>query len=363
MKSLLQQRILIALGLALLAVLIPVTTGRTKPSPDGIAMDTLNQQTQGVCPQGPPACRFTQIQDAIDAAPEGTIIAIKSGTYEENLIVRKSLILQAAEGEHVVVKSAMESLATLLLVSSRPIQVSVIGLTLSPARQHQGNGIEIMGTVAARLERNTIQDYQWGILVLGKVGQVGLSDLPLVIHENTIHSGIWILQSTTVAVSKNAIQRNAAPEPVGIAIDNSGDIMVSENLIEGGGGVWISQSFVKMMTRNIIRKNIAGVHIEGSRVSLSDNQIEQNGWGVAVASRSRGPRDSLVWLTGNRITQQEYYGLVVESLGYIATCRGNQIRDNQKGDYRVQSPTISFFGEPKRDPAAEEKLRQQCEAG
>ncbi|MDW8030240.1 MAG: hypothetical protein RMJ29_00210 [Candidatus Bipolaricaulota bacterium] len=46
---------------------------------------------------------------------------IKAGTYEENLIIRKSLTLQAAEGERVVVKSATESLPTLLLVNGRPI--------------------------------------------------------------------------------------------------------------------------------------------------------------------------------------------------------------------------------------------------
>ena len=357
MKSLLQQRIIIALGLALVAVLIAVTPGRTKPSP--VHMTIPHQQTLVVCPQGSPSCHFTQIQDAIDAAPEGTIITIKSGTYEENLIVRKSLTIQAPEGEQVVVKSAMESLPTLLLVNGRPIHVEVKGLTLQPARPHQGNGIEVMGMVTGRIERNTIQGYQWGILILGKMGQAGLSNLPLVINENTIHSSIWIQESATVTISKNAIQRNAASEPVGIAIGNSGDIVVSENLIEGGGGVWISQSYADVK-RNIIKKNMAGIYIEGSRVSLSDNEIEQNGLGVAIPLRP----NTLVELTGNRITHQEYYGFVVESrqsLEQIAQCQGNHIRDNKQGDYRVQSPVI--FGEPKRDLAAEEKLRQQCEGG
>jgi hypothetical protein len=94
-----------------------------------------------------------------------------------------------------------------------------------------------------------------------------------------IHSSIRILQSTRVTVSKNAIQGNAAPEPIAIAIDYSGDIVVSGNLIEGGGGVWILLSGLIDITRNIIRKNFAGVTIEGSKVSVSDNQIEQNGWG------------------------------------------------------------------------------------
>lgn len=197
--------------------------------------------------------------------------------------------------------------------------------------------------VTARIERNTIHDHQWGILVLGKVGQAGLSELPVVIHENTIHSSIWIWQSTTVAVSKNAILRNEASEPIVIAIDDSGDIVISENLIEGSLGVWISQSFVKMMTRNIIRKNFISIYTEGSRVSLSDNQIEQNGWGVAVASRWRGPQDSLVQLTGNRITQQEYYGLVVSAKeGKIATLCYNQ-REPERRQHVKRRTLIALF--------------------
>jgi nitrous oxidase accessory protein NosD len=360
MMSFLNSRMMILLGPAFIGILLVSALGKTKPPAEYMKnpMAQLDQQTWIVCPQGLPVCRFTQIQAAIDAAPEGAVIAIKTGTYEENLIVRKSLNIQAAEGKQVVVKSAMESLPTLLLVNGRPIHVEIKGLTFQPARPHQGNGIEIMGMVAARLEHNTIQDYQWGILVLGKTE--GISDLPVIIHENMIHSSIRILQSTRVTVSKNAIQGNAAPEPIGIAIDYSGDIVVSENLIEGGGGVWILLSGLIDITRNIIRKNFAGVTIEGSKVSVSDNQIEQNGWGVAVISRfQQGALGSLVWLTGNRITQQELFGLGVERLEYIATCEGNHIRDNKEGDYRLQSPLISL--KPERDLVAEEKLRQKCE--
>ncbi len=361
MKSLLQQRIIISLSLALIAVLIAVTPERTKPASITSTSNNMtmsNQQTWVVCPQGPPVCRFTQIQDAIDAAPEGTVIAIKTGTYEENLIVRKSLTIQAAEGEQVVIKSPVERFPTLLLVSGwYPIHVEIDGLTFQPARPQEGNGIEILGMVAARLERNTLDDYEFAILVVGKEAERGPSKLPVVITENTIHSSIGIRSSVSVEISKNSLRPKAAEATVselGISIEASGDIMVLENLLEGGA-VWISHSLDVDIERNIIRSGF-GIYIEKiSRfVTLSGNQIEQNAWGVAVT------RGSLVKLSGNRIVQQELYGLVVESPEDIILCEKNHIRDNKQDDYRVQSPLI---GNSKRDPAAEEKLRQQCERG
>lgn len=80
-----------------------------------------------------------------------------------------------------------------------------------------------------------------------------------------------------MTVSKNVIQGNAVLEPVGIAIDYSGGIAVSENLVEGGFGVWILLSDFIDISHNVIKKNLAGVTIEGSKASVSDNQIERNG--------------------------------------------------------------------------------------
>jgi hypothetical protein len=67
-----------------------------------------------VCPAGPPACLFRKIQEAIDAAPEDlssprpkppiTKIAVGPGTYEENLIVRKSLVLEGVSRDQVLLR-------------------------------------------------------------------------------------------------------------------------------------------------------------------------------------------------------------------------------------------------------------------
>jgi parallel beta-helix repeat protein len=316
-----------------------------------------------VCPEGPPACSFSKIQAAIDAVPEGATISIKAGLYEENLLIRRSLSLQAGEGEKVVVKSITESLPTLLIVSGRPIQVSVTGLTIWPAQEYQGNGIEIMGTVAAYIGHNTIQGYQDGILVLGKAEGLSPSKLTLIISENVIRdtkSGIVVWQSTGVTISKNIIQDNKAPGGVGgIMLGNSQNIMVSDNRIQdnSGYGVGALQSGAIQIIGNFITTNHLGIFVGGSHAELLNNHVEHNR--VGVATIADGSVDSRVSLIGNRIMHQESYGLAVERLDQVTICRQNNIRENQQGDYLVQSPLFSL--QPRRDPQAEEELRKRCE--
>lgn len=327
--------------------------------------EELHEQmtTYTVCPEGPPACLFSKIQAAIDAIPEGATITIKAGTYEENLLIRKSLTLQAMEGEQVIVKSATDSLATLLVVSGRPIHVSVVGLTILPAQEHQGNAIEIMGTVSVRIEHNTIQGYPNGILVLGKAGGLSPAELPVLINENVIRgnsSGIVVWQSTNVTVSKNLIQDNKAPGGVGgIIIGDSQKTVISDNRIQdnSGYGIGVLQARTIQIIGNFIKANPLGIFVGGSQAELLNNRVEQNGLGVAAVAD--GPMDSRVSLIGNHVIQQENYGLAIERLDQVSICRQNDIRENRQGDYLVQSPL--FSPQPHRDPAAEEELRKRCE--
>ena len=44
-----------------------------------------DSQVFTVCPEGPPACQFQRIQDAINASPDGATIQVRPGIYRENL--------------------------------------------------------------------------------------------------------------------------------------------------------------------------------------------------------------------------------------------------------------------------------------
>jgi parallel beta-helix repeat protein len=356
------------LSIVVAIVAIAAVAAEETLSPWLLKVIPVSLQAWIVCPEGPPSCQFSKIQEAIDGVPEGTTIEIKAGIYEENLLIRKSVTLEAIQGEQVILKSAQENSPAMLLVSSRPIDVRVTGLTILPARSLQGNGIELMGAVKAVLERNIIQYHRWGILVLGKPEWLLSEELPVYIRENTMQNNrtpVVIGQSSGVTISKNTIRDNkfqSQQDTGGILISDSRKVVVSDNLIQGSDwyGLYIYRSRWIQVNGNSIENNPYGILVVGSQqVDILANEIQRNGWGVEVHGEPY--EETSVAIQNNRITQQEGYGLAVERLYHVSVCWQNEIRENQQGDYLVQDPLFSL--QPRRDPAAEEELRKQCEEG
>ena len=48
-----------------------------------IPKDLTHAASYTVCPAGPPACDYSVIQNAVDAAGEGDVIKIAAGTYND----------------------------------------------------------------------------------------------------------------------------------------------------------------------------------------------------------------------------------------------------------------------------------------
>jgi hypothetical protein len=85
-----KRTLLILAGLALSAIILVQWSGAQNPSA------SVAELALTVCPEGPPVCQFKSIQAAIDAAPRGATIQIAKGTYQENLIISRSVRLVGA---------------------------------------------------------------------------------------------------------------------------------------------------------------------------------------------------------------------------------------------------------------------------
>jgi hypothetical protein len=85
-----------------------------------------------VCPAGPPACQYSKIQEAIDAAPPRSTLFIQPGTYEENLVLAKSLQLIGTEMDQVRIQGTQVGGDTVTLQLERDNELHILleGLTI-----------------------------------------------------------------------------------------------------------------------------------------------------------------------------------------------------------------------------------------
>jgi len=117
-----------------------------------------------VCPEGPPACDFATIGEALEAAIPKALILIAPGTYRESLTITKSVRLIATERGQVRLEVPQEGYLLLLLQVEGELEVLLEGITLvgltswefpepptPPRPRHPTYGIRVRGEGSLRL--------------------------------------------------------------------------------------------------------------------------------------------------------------------------------------------------------------------
>jgi sulfatase modifying factor 1 len=196
----------------------------------------IAQRVLTVCPSG---CDFTSIQAAISAAPEGSTIQVKAGTYKENLIITKPLSLVGEGPGKTIIQGGIAILATKI--------INVMGFTV------QGQGIQVQDSQTVSLLNNVI--------------------------EKSASDGLSIANSATVTVRGSTIQNSKGS---GIVIGLGSKAAISANTIHGNGGDGISIGASQADLRDNLITNNAGCGIRAdsaSQLSGSGNTSQANGGG------------------------------------------------------------------------------------
>jgi nitrous oxidase accessory protein NosD len=406
--------LMIVLGPFLIVGVSGSTRGHALLLSKGLPM--LSRQEQSLCPNpeqlGFPSGKqvlrvpqdFAAIQGAIDAAPDGATIQVAAGTYIENLVIRKSLKLQADNQGHVILKGRQRGESIVQVVSSRGsgeyerLIVIIEGLTFAS----MFIGIELIGTpVTALIRNNVFGESSAGILSLPtprlpslseRTGEVyicentfegqglgrGIYSVPKDLHNLYIRGNSFLKVSEGIRVEDSAVVGQGT-EPltqiwprveitknkmqgittIGILLSNSAGVVLRENIVEGDaerslGGIVLSGSEA-ILEGNVVRGyQASGVEIRGSRAILKSNRLEANGISDA-RMLSGGVRISAgpVELVGNYIVRNLGYGILVRRVEDIIICKSNQVNSNDVGDYAIQTP----LGNPQPSP----ELKQKCE--
>lgn len=151
---------------------------------------------------GPDGCDYTSIQRAVEAADPGETITVESGTYKENVIVDKSLVLRgkgSGEGRPVIDGNGLGS--AVLLAADR---ITLEGFVVKNAAFGKA-GIEV------KSDKNYIRN---NLVTANRWYGISISDShDNVITGNVVSSnkyGIWITSGSDGSrIAQNQLEMNA----------------------------------------------------------------------------------------------------------------------------------------------------------
>ena len=262
-----------------------------------------------VCPEGPPLCGFTSIQEAVAAASPGSTIFIQAGEYVGPVIIGNSLTL-IGSGPHQV------SVAKGVIVAG-PFRVELRGMTITaglngvqgqspPGLPEQlsplivlkdvviagnaQNGIALFNYAQAVLEDVTIQ--QNGLEVLGNpigggIALRGRSSLTLggktVIRQSGAN-GISIMDEASARIGAQTFIAQSGIN--GILVGGNASAYIEDVVVQESGCFGISvadNASAEIVDGRVERNAKAGIHIGGPSAFIVGCQTLAEVAGTATA--------------------------------------------------------------------------------
>lgn len=315
---------------------------------------------------------FPTIQAAIDAAPGGETVEVAPGTYRENLVIAKSLVLRSSNGAAVTVIDGGRVGPVVVVMSGTAVQLATIqrsgtvALATSPtgtgaltiqSSEFQSSGV-VSGTSTGAL---TIQRSSSVVIASGNgIDSVTIQGFTITNGLNSFNGpgtggpGGISLDSVIAVIRDNVIQNNAGCFGAGIGArtaaatirDNQIRNNTQDASCEGadGGGIFINGDGVapSLISNNTVSGHTiggrgAGIAVQGtSNLTIRDNTISGNhadsagggaGGGIMINVASATIRDNT--LSENSAQSGGAMALFPIDNANLVTARRNTMTNNQ----------------------------------
>ena len=278
----------------------------------GFSMATFAQETS--------ACTITvqpgeSIQEAIDKVPEGAVICLAVGIWEESIKITKSLTLRGAGDEKTMIEGKTKYDSIIVIGSTkedREILVEIEGVKITKG----GDGIAISGDAEARITNCAVSGNNWGGIVLLEFAEAKITDCTLsenwsgIVLQNSgqaeiigctlsgnRNNGIECLDSVQAKITNCTVSESQS----GIELSSFAWAEITDCTISGNWeyGIWLQDSTHLAMTGCAISRNKKGIMFTDlAQVEIRRNVIEGN-TSCGIASSSAG----LIWGGENRMRE------------------------------------------------------------
>jgi len=345
---------------------------------------------------------YDTISDAISAAAPGSRILVRSGMYDEGLIIDKPLEIEGdgnlgdvvirAEGKAAISFRTAKGIISNLVLKQMgggdfhcvDIQQGLLELNRCDITSHSMACVAIHGKAYPKLRGNRIHDGKSGGIIVYENGQGLIEDNDIfgndpmgvwiteggypTVHGNKIHDcrgigvyvsengqgliedndvfgnerGIWIIKSSNPTIRGNKVHDCGES---GIYVSENGQGLIEDNNIFGNALTCIAileSSNPTIRGNRIYEGKITGISICSNGLGLiEDNDIFGNAFfGIAI-SYSGNPT-----VRGNRINRNAGYAVCVSDNG-AGIIENNDLRDNKKGVWLIEDSsknTVERYG-------------------
>jgi parallel beta-helix repeat protein len=194
---------------------------------------------------------YSTIQEAINAASYGDTIFVKEGTYYENVVVNKPILLIGQNAANTIVDAGGKQ--NVITVNAN--NIVIVNLTLRNSGKGGGypafpSGVFIENAGNCTIKDNIITDNLMGIYI------VKSSDI--VISGNNITSNLsdgieLVLESFNVTISENTINNNRG-YAIGIFDSSFANKIIQNNITSNGPIMLSDNSFNNSVIGNIMKE-------------------------------------------------------------------------------------------------------------
>lgn len=355
-------------------------------------------QTGDVCPDWldylKESCHISvrkreSIQEAIERVPEGGVICLAPGNYNENIVIKKSLILRGEErGEGARIVGVESDKPVINIESDQQIEVGLENLAVTEGRWFNGDGVSVGGKAKVTLDNVSLYDNErYGLVVGGSAlvtvrnstisnngwaGLYGGGVAQVILANSTLYSngghGLRAFESAQVSLENCIVSNNQASglqgggsgrttlidctitknESHGLSMWHSSWVSVVDSTISDNGchGLQIFDSTQVILTRSTICGNKEGAGLQvmaQATVKLNDSTVSDNGTGLNMFARSQ------VSLINCTISKNRNHGLSIGAWAQsqIQNCdilKNNGDGVSLRGEVVVEVQNTRIFG-------------------
>ncbi len=286
---------------------------------------SLAQQGYTVCPQGPPTCPFKKIAEAVAAAEPGSTITLGPGSYREQIVIGKSLIIRGNGRTTTLLRASSEDFT---IVINNTAQVVIEGLRIEGPQEEFFAACGIHVTDRARLSLHS------ALLLRGKLGVFVEGEAQAEIYNTVISdyvdTAITVRGKAQLTLGYNLLRKNRrnlslyvsaqglieANEIIGGLTEFSGDARVTlrgNRFVAYATPFFYEESELRILNdeTHLYNNEFISYKIDvfgTTRLIMEGNKL--HGQGISLFDASSGV------LVGNEITQAKF-GLFVRSSGSV----------------------------------------------